>query len=174
MANNYSMCTVQPSIPESLMIPLERMLLETLFAHEKQGERIYFYTEDSINYFGTFNYFELLNAATVAKSEKTAPELADFVLKLLKKNGETEGEIELELDSLEFGKIFESITRRAGKKLEYIVVEGSWTCDKMRAGEFGGHASIHTAKGSSYYSTSDWLAAQIKRRKLPHDKYGSA
>ena len=62
-------------------------------------------------------------------------------------------------------EIFQAIIKRSKGKLKYVVIEGAYTCSKIRPGEFGGFACLITKDKDEWFDTGSWLQRQIAKLK---------
>ena len=136
MANNYTQCTVQPFIHKELITTAEIIQLEAAgFSCEVMGDEFYIYSEEGF-------------------TEEYEVESED-------ENGDTTYE-EFPIWPI-FQRIIErSKSFRPNVEVEYeeideIVLEGAFTCDKMRPGEFGGFLTLVTENDVRGASTADLL-----------------
>ena len=72
--------------------------------------------------------------------------------------GELDGE---EVSEEDIVGEFQTIIKNSNGKLPWVAFETSYTCDKMRQGEFGGSAIFITADDVQYVGTNTWLTERI-------------
>jgi hypothetical protein len=154
MADYFSPTVVQPTIPNSDMTALERLLLTHIFESEPDGDGLYFFAETSSN-----NQIELsieTVRAALAAAGGVASEAANFVRDQLKDVGDDEAYFEIDLSQTSFEVIFQDIIKRS-KTLDHVAIVTSFTCTKMRPDGFGGMAVLVTADAIKGKSTEDIL-----------------
>jgi len=122
MANYYSTTVIQPTIPDADITPLERLLLESIFSADRDGDGFYFYTEE-----GPVDFFALTRAeieAALAASNGTAGTAATFVAERLSRTAPEEAEIDFDLSDMSWESIFQDIVRRS-PTLRYVTAIAS-------------------------------------------------
>ncbi len=158
MANYYSPTVIQPTIPQTDMTPLERLLLESMFSasDSADGGGLYFHAEE-----GPVDFIVLSRAeieAALGASNGTAGTAATFVAERLSRVAPEEVEIDLDLSGTSTWEfIFQEIVRRS-PTLRYVTAITSFECSKMRPDGFGGMAVLITADRILGKSTHDLIA----------------
>ncbi len=166
MANYRSPTIVRPTIPNTDITPLERLLLTRIFEAEPDGNGLYFFAET-----GPSDRFELavedLRTA-FAESTGIASTASAYLAKEMSGIGENDSHIEIDLSGMLLGSgqtpareqawelIFQDIVRRS-PTLDHVAVVSAFTCAKMRPDGFGGMAVLITADAIKCKSTNDIL-----------------
>lgn len=155
MANYYSSTVIQPTIPDADMTPLERLLLESIFSADRDGDGFYFYTEEGPVDFIALSRVEI--EAALAASNGTAGTAATFVHERLSRAAPEEAAIDFDLSDMSWESIFRDIVRRS-QTLCYVTAVTSFDCSKMRPDGFGGMAVLITADRILAKSTDDLIS----------------
>ncbi len=79
---------------------------------------------------------------------------------------ENEDGTEKEVTDEDLYAAIQDIIRRSSGRLTWVSHEQAYTCDKMRAGEFGGSAVFITADDIQYHGTSSWLERRIYEAEI--------
>lgn len=153
MADLFTPTVIQAAIPAADITPLERLLLSHIFNAERDGDRLYFYTDE-----GPADMIWLDRApidAALAQSQTAAGDTAaTIVAEQLGRVPADNVEIELDFSDRSWEAIFQDIIRRS-PTLRYITAVSAFTCSKMRPDSFGGMAVLITADTVMGKSTSD-------------------
>lgn len=137
MANNYSQATVSPVLPVALVTDFELILLnEYGFQFETHGSNgdtsYYFYVPDGER--DSVDDFDLDSIEEYSKQgDEIALELHEFILE--NGNNDIDQYISFQYSWI---SLFQRILNKPGCTIDEIVVQGAYTCDKLRQGEFGG------------------------------------
>ncbi len=142
MADYYTPTVVEPMIPLTAMLPIERLFLAQVFSEEIEGEAAYYYSEDGacdLIYLDAEAVRTALDAASVETSSlarKLINEQPDAIL----------GDEEIELDACGdlWAEVLQDIIRRS-PDLDHLTVTMAFTCSMMRPDGFGGLAMLITA-----------------------------
>lgn len=154
MADYFSPTVVQPTIPNSDMTALERLLLTNIFDSEPDGDGLYFFTETSPNTQIELPIVKLREA--LAQAEGVASEAVAFVCDQLKDARDDDDYVEIDLSQKSYEFIFQDIVKRS-PTLDHVSIVSSFTCSKMRPDGFGGMAVLVTADAIKGKSTEDIL-----------------
>ena len=154
MADYHSPTVVQPTILNTDMTALERLLLTHIFESAPDGDGLYFFAETSPR-----NQFELpieTIRAALAASDGVPSEAVAFVREQLKEAGDDDEYVDLDLSQTSFEFLFQGIVKRSAT-LDHVTIVTSFTCTKMRPDGFGGMAVLVTADAIKGKSTEDIL-----------------
>jgi hypothetical protein len=146
MANNYEQATVNPVFPSSVVTPISKafMALSGFSAYD-DGNEVYFCCEEGV-------WEECLEFV-----HDTGRELGDDLtvhteLEQRILDDYTNGDINTDYN---YCDVLQDMAKRAG--IEEVLIEGAYTCDKMRMGEFGGFVTRITPDSIQYGSTMSIL-----------------
>jgi hypothetical protein len=164
MANNYDQATVQSNFPFSSVSEFEKELLNRYgFSCEIHGSNqcntVYFFVEESIS-----DEIDYIDVDYVFSHAKHGDPIAVKLLDYIQQHGSDN------LDSYVSGEfnwqtIFQEILKKPEcEGIEDICVMGAYTCDKLRAGEFGGWVCRITRESVQHDGTS---AAFERMKKEP-------
>jgi len=164
MANNYEQSTVSPTLPQALFTELELLTLSAFgMSHEaSQGDNLYFYSEDP----SWGNDIEINAVMLSDKDNFVVKQYLDYIEEnSLKANKDNVFEVNLEeinddTDSsseLSLENIFQSILNKTSSKEKEVMIMGSFTCDKLRQGEFGGFVTRITKDSIQHSGTYQML-----------------
>lgn len=128
MADNYCQVTITPLIPPAAVTEEDRKLLEQ-FGFSMETD-----TDGNL-------YFYHENYAGSAYAEV---------------EGEDGEIVEKDIGEDEVFEALQGIVQRTDE-LDCLFVEGAYTCDRMRPGEFGGFAVFISANEIDHISTIGWL-----------------
>ena len=165
MANNYDQATVQPNFPISSVTDFEKELLSQFgFSYEiydsrEEGNSLYFFVEEC-----TRDEIDDLDVDLVFECAQQGDPIATNVLRYIQNHGSDNLDTYV---SSEFSwvSIFQEILKKPEcEGIEDICVEGAYTCDKLRPGEFGGWVCRITRESVQYDGTS---AAFERMKKEP-------
>lgn len=151
MADYYTPTVVEPFIPLSALLPIERLFLARVFDEEIADETAYYYSEDGANDL-IFLAAKDVRAALGAAS----PDTSRLAQKLLEEQPEAipgEDDIELDMCGDLWAHVFQDIVRRS-PDLDHLTVTMAFTCSKMRLDGFGGLAMLITAETIRAESTN--------------------
>ena len=161
MADYYSPTIIDPTIPDTDMTPLERLLLSHIFDAERDGESWYFFSEQGPSDMVFLTRVEL--EAAVAASESIESGANAYIKGRISDITPDEAHIDLDMSGTSWEFLFQDIVRRS-KTLRYVTAITSFTCSKMRPYGFGGMAVLITAdtiKGKSTHEIiEDFLAEE--------------
>ena len=150
MADYYTPTVVDPAIPLSAILPIERMFLAQVFDEELVGDAVYYFSEDGANDLISLPAAEVRSALDVATPEtsrlaqKLSDEQPDAIL--------AEDDIELDMCGEVWPDVLQDIVRRS-TELRELTVTMAFTCSKMRPDGFGGLAMLITAAAIRSEST---------------------
>ena len=156
MADYFSPTVIQPSIPNSDITPIERLLLSHIFSAEPDGEGLYFYTEESPASVIWIDRAELAAALAESQAAAAGGTAATFAAERFAQTPAEADEIELDITAISWEFIFQDIVRRSAR-LRYVTAISAFTCSRMRPDGFGGMAVLITATAVVGKSTSDIL-----------------
>lgn len=151
MADYYTPTVIDPVIPISAMLPIERLFLAQVFSEEADGDAAYYFSDDGacdLIYLAAEAVRIALDAAPVVTSSlarKLIDEQPDAIL--------GDDEIELDMCGDLWAEVLQDIVRRS-PDLDHLTVTMAFTCSKMRPDGFGGLAMLITASAIRSESTS--------------------
>jgi hypothetical protein len=154
MADYFTHTVVHQTIPTVDITPLELLLLSNIFEHEADGEGIYFFS-----YQGPFDMLWLTRdelEVALAASQGMESAAVAFVQDELAKSDVDTSEIEFDMSGPGWQFLFQDIVRRS-PTLDFISIEGAFTCTKMRSDGFGGVAFLITGDQVLAKSTGELL-----------------
>jgi hypothetical protein len=164
LANNYDQATVQPNFPISSITDFEKELLSQFgFSYEvhgsDQGNELYFFAADSI-----LDEIEDLEVDFVSEHAQQGEPIAISIQDFINENGEDDSD-DYVSGQFSYVSIFQKILKKPEcASIEDICIEGAYTCDKLRPGEFGGWVCRITRDSVQYDGTS---AAFERMKKEP-------
>jgi hypothetical protein len=150
MADYYTPTVVEPTIPLTAILPIERLFLARVFSEEIEGETAYYCSDD-----GASDLITLDAEAVRTALETTNAETSSLAKKLLDEHGEAilgDKEIELDMCGDQWADVLQDIVRRS-PELDHLTVTMAFTCSKMRPDGFGGLAMLITANNIRSGST---------------------
>lgn len=177
MADYYQQTVVQQTIPDSDMMPIERLLLSNIFIAERDADGWYFFAEENPSVMITMARRELEQALAASPDDRSAA--CACVNEQLAAPGTGAAEIDLDISdasldlsgtSYEF--FFQDIVRRS-KTLKYISVVTAFTCSRMRPDGFGGVAVLITPDAIVGKTTGDFLEDMIAEAGLDDERPGT-
>ena len=142
MADYFIPTVVEPMIPLTAMLPIERLFLAQVFSEEVEGETAYYCSDD-----GPSDIITLDAEAVRIALEATSAETSSLAKKLLDEHSDAiQGDEEIELDECGdlWADVLQDIVRRS-PDLDHLTVTMAFTCSKMRPDGFGGLAMMITA-----------------------------
>lgn len=143
MADYYTPTVVEPMIPLTAMLPIERLFLAQVFDEELTSEAAYYYSED-----GARDLISLPSADVRAAVDAATPETSRLAQKLIDEQPDAilgEDDIELDMAGDLWPDVLQDIVRRS-PDLQELTVTMAFTCSKMRPDGFGGLAMLITAE----------------------------
>lgn len=141
MADYYTPTVIDPVIPISAMLPIERMFLSRVFEEEVSGETAYYFSEDGATDLICLPAEELRAALDAASTETSR-----LARKLLDEQHDAifgEDDIELDMCGDLWAEVLQDIVRRS-PEFDHLTVTMAFTCSKMRPDGFGGLAMLIT------------------------------
>lgn len=154
MADYHSPTIIQPSIPNTDMTPLERLILTNIFDFEPDGGALYLFTE-----LGPSDTFELPTEefrVAFAASADVPSRAYDHLRHTAANLAGTDGFAEIDVSAVSWNFILQDIVRRS-RVLGYLYVLTAFTCTKMPPNGFGGMVVFVTADNVEGKSTFDIL-----------------
>lgn len=151
MADYYTPTVVEPFIPLSAMLPIERLFLAQVFDEEIADGTAYYYSEEGANdliYLPAGDVRAALDAVasdTSRLAQKLQGDQADAIL--------GEDDIELDMCGDLWADVLQDIVRRS-PDLDHLTVTMAFTCSKMRSDGFGGLGMLITAQTIRSESTN--------------------
>jgi hypothetical protein len=142
MADYYTPTVVEPMIPLTAMLPIERLFLAQVFSEEVEGKTAYYYSDD-----GASDLITLDAEAVRTALEAITAETSSLAKKLLDEHGDAIlGDDDIDLDECGdlWADVLQDIVRRS-PDLDHLTVTMAFTCSKMRPDGFGGLAMLITA-----------------------------
>jgi hypothetical protein len=143
MADYFTPTVVDPVIPLSAMLPIERFFLAQVFTEELVGEAAYYFSED-----GASDLVSLPAAEVHSALDAATPETSRLAQKLIDEQPDAilgEDDIELDMAGDLWPDVLQDIVRRS-PDLQELTVTMAFTCSKMRPDGFGGLAMLITAE----------------------------
>lgn len=150
MADYYTPTVIDPVIPISAMLPIERLFLAKVFDEEVDGETAYYCSEDGAN-----DLIFLPADEVRAALDASAPGTSRLAQKLIDEQPDAilgDEEIELDMCGDLWPDVLQNIVRRSSD-LDHLTVTMAFTCSKMRPDGFGGLAMLITASSIRSEST---------------------
>ncbi len=154
MADYFEQTVVQQTIPTTDMTPLERLLLSRIFECEPDGDRCYFFAEQTPSTMIFATRAELETALGSSPDAESAAHI--YVTEQLATADVDATELDLDISGTSWEFFFQDIVKRS-KTLAYVSVVAAFTCSKMRPDGFGGMAVLITADRIVGKSTNDLL-----------------
>ena len=142
MADYFTPTVIDPVIPISAMLPIERIFLAQVFDEELVGETAYYFSED-----GGRDLISLPAAEVRAALNTATPETSRLAQKLIDEQPDAilgEDDIELDMCGDLWADVLQDIVRRS-PDLDHLTVTMAFTSSKMRPDGFGGLAMLITA-----------------------------
>ncbi|MFP1133172.1 hypothetical protein [Asticcacaulis sp. W401b] len=170
MADYHSPTVIQPNLPLADISPLERLLLGAMFDAEVDGDGLYLCAELSIDTLPFVGVGEL--RASYAESLGFESRLLAPVQLWLDQVSEaadledTYFDFDAHLEEPAYQIMLQDIVRRSAT-IGYFIIEGAYTCTKMRADGFGGWAGLIHANGIRVESTRDVIERFFGEEKVP-------
>lgn len=164
MADHYTPTVIDPVIPISAMLPIERLFLAHVFDEEADGVTAYYFSDNGANdliFLPAAEVRSTLGPATHETSRlsrKLIDEQRDAIL--------GENDIELDLCDDLWPDVLQDIVRRS-PDLDHLTVTMAFTCSKMRPDGFGGLAMLITAstiRSESTHTLFDRFYAEASAR----------
>lgn len=155
MANNNSQSTVSPSLPKSAFTPLElEMLSYCGYSSEPEEEdTLYFYCAEGGSVIDHYSW-----AQDGFVDFTGDPSFAKYSAAI---------DPDTEIDHIQ---VFQDILNKSEcAEIPYITIEGAYTCDEMRQGEFGGFAVLITRNDVESMGTGQWLSEVCHKEDLKND-----
>lgn len=160
MADYYTPTVVEPTIPVSAILPIERMFLAQVFDEEIENGIACYFSEDGARdliFLDPGEVREALASTDHASSRfarRLQDEYADAIL--------GDEEIEVDMCGDHWEEVLQDIVRRS-PGLDHLTVTMAFTCSKMRPDGFGGLAMMITAqtiRSESTYTLFDRFYAE--------------
>lgn len=142
MADYSTPTVIDPVIPISAMLPIERVFLANVFEEDPEGDACYYYSEDGAN-----DLISLPATEVRAALDAASPESSRLVRKLIDEQADailSEDDIDLDMCGDLWADVLQDIIRRS-PDLDHLTVTMAFTCSKMRPDGFGGLAMLITA-----------------------------
>lgn len=157
MDNNYSQATVQPNFPISSVTEFEKELLNRYgFYIADQDDSIYFYAEECLG-----DVIEPVEDHLISEYAAKGDPIAVKLLEYIQEHGSDELDSYISSE-FHWQYIFQEILKKPEcEGIEDICIEGAYTCDKLRPGEFGGWVCRITRESVQ----SDGTSAAFERMK---------
>ena len=166
MADYYSPTVVQPDIPVSDMMPIEQLLLTSVFESELEGDGVYLFASVCIDDMPVL----MVDEVRAALAESGDCLTASFIRERLADCKDEGAYLQLE-DEIPWEAAFQDIVRRSAT-IEHVQVITSFTCSKMRPDAFGGAITIIT--GDQLLSSSTEAMAFELLDRAEHGQLGCA
>jgi hypothetical protein len=142
MAGYCTPTVIDPMIPLTAMLPIERLFLAQVFDEELISEAACYFSED-----GARNLISLPAAEVRAALDAATPETSRLTQKLIDEQPDAifgEDDIDLDMCGDLWADVLQDIVRRS-PDLDHMTVTMAFTCSKMRPDGFGGLAMLITA-----------------------------
>lgn len=154
MADYFTSMVVHQTIPESDITPLERLLLSNIFEMETSSQGIYFFTGERPSDIFWICREEL--EKTLEASQGVESGAMRLVQDEMARALAEASEIEIDINALGWEFLFQDIVRRS-PTLDFVSIEGAFTCTKMRSDGFGGMAIVIAANQVLCKTTGELL-----------------
>lgn len=151
MADYYTPTVIEPVIPLTAMLPIERLFLARVFSEEVREDTAYFYSDE-----GASDLIQLDAGVIRAELDAVSAGTSRLIKHLLEHYEEaisSDDEIELDMCGDLWADVLQDIVRRS-PELDHLTVTMAYTCTKMRPDGFGGLAMLITANSIRWESTS--------------------
>lgn len=143
MADYYTPTVIEPFIPLSAILPIERLFLATVFSEEVDGETAYYCSDDGAS------DLIFLDAETARAALDGASAETSSLIRILRDEHAEDiagtDEIELDMCGDLWPDVLQDIVRRS-PDLDHLTATMAFTCSKMRPDGFGGLAVMITAQ----------------------------
>ena len=151
MADYYTPTVIEPLIPITSILPIERLFLSHVFDEEIDGETIYYFSDKGAKDLIYMPIDKLREA--LEHSKQSQCRLAERLLESY--SDAICGEDDFELDNCGdiWTDVLQDIVRRSSD-LDHLTVTMAFTCSKMRPDGFGGFAMLITAETIRWESTN--------------------
>ena len=150
MVDYYTPTVIDPVIPISAMLPIERLFLAQVFSEEINGEAAYYFSED-----GACDLISLSAEEVRAALDAATPETSRLAQKLIDEQPDaipSDDDIDLDMCGDLWPDVLQDIVRRS-PDLDHLTVTMAFTCSKMRPDGFGGLAMLITGAAIRSEST---------------------
>jgi len=150
MADYYTPTVIEPFIPLSAILPIERLFLAAVFSKEVDGENAYYYSDD-----GACDLITLSADEVRAALDTATPDTCRLAQKLIDEQPDAilgDEDIDLDMCGDLWPGVLQDIVRRS-PDLDHLAVTMAFTCSKMRPDGFGGLAMMITADAVRSEST---------------------
>ncbi len=168
MTDYYTQTVIHQKIPERLIAPFERLLLDEIFDSDTRDGAVHYYASEFPSDFLTLNRHAVENALSGChmRSRVRSALLEDFL------NSDPEHDyFGFELATVsDYTVILQDIVRRSKAELPYLTVAAAFTCSELRSNAVGGMAIIITPSRISYRCTDAFFGRFEERwaRKVGH------
>jgi len=142
MADYYTPTVIDPVIPITATLPIERLFLAAVFSQELTSADAYYYSDE-----GAADLIFLEAEAVRTALDGASAETGSLARKLLDEHREAvlgDQEIELDMCGELWPGVLQNIVRRS-PDLDHLTVTMAFTCSKMGPDGFGGLAMMITA-----------------------------
>lgn len=151
MADYFTPTVIEPFIPITSILPIERLFLSHVFNEEVDGETAFYFSDEGAK------DLVCLPADKVQKTleDSTAQpcRLAQRLVETYSDTISTDDEFQLDMCGDIWADVLQDIVRRS-PDLDHLTVTMAYTCSKMRPDGFGGFAMLITAETIRWESTS--------------------
>lgn len=151
MADYFTPTVIEPMIPLTSILPIERQFLAQVFTEEIDAQTAYYFSDTGASDL-IFLDPENARAALSGASAETS-RLAKTLLEEYADDLTGTDDIELDMCGDLWPDVLQDIVRRA-PGLDHLTVTMAFTCSKMRPDGFGGMAMLITAEIVRWGSTS--------------------
>ncbi len=142
MADYYTPTVIDPTIPLSAILPIERLFLAQVFSEEADDKTAYYFSDD-----GPCDLISLPAVDVRAALDTATTETSRLAQKLIDEQPDAilgEDDIDLDMCGDLWANVLQDIVRRS-PDLDHLTVTMAFTCSKMRPDGFGGLAMLITA-----------------------------
>lgn len=163
MADYYTPTVIDPVIPLSDILPIERLFLALVFDEEVTGQAAYYCSED-----GPSDLIFLPADQMRAALDAASPQTSRLAQKLIDEQADAildDEDIALDLCGDLWPDVLQDIIRRSGT-LDHLTATMAFNCSKMRPDGFGGLAMLITAAQIRSASTHDLFTGFYKDAQI--------
>ncbi len=159
MADYYTPTVIDPVIPLSGILPIERLFLALVFDEAVTGQAAYYCSED-----GPSDLIFLPADQMRAALDAASPQTSRLAQKLIDEQADAilgDEDIAIDLCGDLWPDVLQDIIRRSDV-LDHLTATMAFTCSKMRPDGFGGLAMLITAAQIRSASTNDLFTGFCK------------
>lgn len=151
MADYHTPTVIEPLIPITSILPIERLFLSHVFDEEIDGNTLYYFSDAGAK---DLIYMPIDKFREALELSKESPcRLAQRLLESYSDTIAADVDFELDMCGDIWADVLQDIVRRS-PDLDHLTVTMAFTCSKMRPDGFGGFAMLITADTIRWESTS--------------------